>query len=165
MSCCSKLASIVKKLVGALRKVLVIVLLVAAVYFTWFAAPGMLTPLSGLSWLPAGITTLSASGTVWGVAALGAALIVDSEAVADVVGGAANAVGTTAGRVVTGVAGGLVAGVTGSALGMSPLTLLAVAGLLYFFVFSDKAKKRRDDAKSAFASDPKPEPKPKLEAA
>lgn len=144
MSCCSKLKEIVKKILKAIKPLLTIALLAAAAYFLFFAPAGMLTPLSGVSWLPAWAKTASASATTWGVAALGAALVINPDGVSDIMSNAANAVGTVAGKVAGGLAAGVVGGVTASVFGMSPTALIALAGLLYFFVFSDDAKDNRD---------------------
>lgn len=152
MSCCSKLKEIVKKIIKAIKPLLTIALLAAAAYFFWWSAPGMLTPLAGVSWLPAWATTASASATTWGVAALGAALVINPGGVGDLMGEAAEAVGSVAGRVTTGLAAGVATGVTGALFGMSPTALIATGLLLYFFVFSDDSKKNRDAVKDVLPS-------------
>lgn len=132
--CCSKIGQILKKIIQAIKPILQVVLLAAAVYFTWFVAPGSITALNGFTWLPTFFTTMTAANTTWAYAALGMALIIDPENIVEAVGSAAGAVGEAAGAVIAGVSSGLSNGLFGGNL--LPI-LLGAAAIWFLFIRKD----------------------------
>lgn len=134
MSCCSKIGDILRQIVDALGPILTIALLCVAAYFLIFAAPEALTALSGFTWLPTSLTTLSLQASTWGYLALGAAVVLDPATAAEIVGSVASGVGTIAGTVVTSVVGGVVSGLFGTST--SNLLLIGLAGYLLYAYFT-----------------------------
>lgn len=108
---CGKIGELLKKVVNALGPILAIALLAFAAYAIWIVGPAALSSVGWLSWMPASV--LAISGTTAGYIALGASLLLDSDAVGEVVGGIADGLGEVAGNVITGLTGGLLAGLTG----------------------------------------------------
>lgn len=147
--CCSKITDALKGIMGSIGKIVAIALLCAAVYFTWFAGPGAIQALAGISWLPATLQAASATGPVWGAVALGAAVLIDSETVTEVVTKAGAAIGNAAAGVVAGVASGLASGLGGSNL----LAWVAAAAIAYWFVFVRKSDKRDESTGDTKVSD------------
>lgn len=135
-----------KSILDAIKPILTIALLCFAAYALILAGPGVLPFLKGIAWLPA--TVAGASATTLGYIALGAAIILDPDGVADVAGGVADTIGTVAGAVVSGAVGGLLTGVTG---GSSLLGWAALAAAAWFIFFrkkdkDDERKKEGDDS-------------------
>lgn len=142
MSCCSSLVAGLKKVLKKLGPILAIALALYGSYLL-FSEAVSLTLWSGVSWLPAGIETLTLSSTTAGYLALGASLVVDPEAVGEIAGSIANSAGEVAGKVVAGAAAGLGAGVSNALFGTDLTTLLVIGGLTWFFFF----RKRPSDVK------------------
>lgn len=153
MSCCAKLGEIVKKLLNVVKKVLAIVLIAVAVYFFWFAGPEVIAALASFEFLPAVMTTFTASPFVWGTAALGAALLLDGPGIAKIAGKAATSVGKVVGTTVGGLTSGIVGGVSASLFGMTPGALLLLGLAAYWLFFSDNSKDNRSEVKSWFKDD------------
>lgn len=117
MSCCSKLGDIIKKVINALKPILVVALLCVAAYFLILAPAGSVALFEGFTFLPTFATSLSLQASTWGYLALGAAVMVDPNAVGEIAGNAAEAVGKVAGTVAAGVAGGVATGLFGGSNG------------------------------------------------
>lgn len=149
MSCCSSLVNGLKKVLNKLGPILAIALAFYGAYLL-FSEAVSLTLWSGVSWLPAGIETLTLQSTTVGYLALGASLIVNPEAVGDLAGSIADKAGQVAGKVVAGAAAGIGAGVSNALFGMDLTTLLVVGGLAWFVFFrkrpSDDKDKRGTEA-------------------
>lgn len=139
MSCCSKIGEILKSIVKALAPILAVALIAFAVYAIWVVGPAALGSVPALSWMPTAI--LGLSGTTAGYIALGAALLVDSDTVADIGGAIAGGVGQVAGAVIAGVGGGLVSSVTSSDL----FPWLVGGAILWFFWLRDDGEKGKED--------------------
>lgn len=150
---CSGISSILKSIVNALKPILTIALLAAAAYFLFIAPAGatLASTFSGISWMPAVIAESSISVVTAGYLALGAAVVLNPEGVAQVVSSVANSVGTVAGSVISGVATGLI---SGSNIG----TWALYGALAWFFLFRkdskdetyvDRQLRRRDEREDA----------------
>lgn len=142
MSCCNSLVNGLKKVLKKLGPILAIALAFYGAYLV-FAKATALTLWSGVSWLPAGIETLTLQSTTVGYLALGASLVVNPEAVGDLAGSIADGAGQVAGKVVAGAAAGIGAGVSNALFGTDLTTLLVVGGLAWFLFF----RKRPSDDK------------------
>lgn len=141
MSCCSKLGNIIKKVINALKPILVVALLCVAAYFLILAPAGAVALFEGFTFLPTFVTSLSLQASTWGYLALGAAVMVDPAAVGEIAGNAAKAVGEVAGTVVSAAAGGVAASLFG---GSSGWVFAAVGAFLFykFFLASDDDDER-----------------------
>lgn len=135
MSCCGKLGEALKKIFNALKPLLAVALLCASAYFLFLAPAGATvgSVFGGLSWMPSVITTSAMSATTAGYLALGAAVIVDADGVAELASSAAKTVGNIAGKVVAAAAAGASAGLFGGNAWLWALGALAV----YFLVAGD----------------------------
>lgn len=142
MSCCNSLVEGLKKVLKKLGPILAIALALYGAYLL-FAEAASLTLWSGVSWLPAGIQTLTLQSTTVGYLALGASLVVNPEAVGDLAGSIADGAGQVAGKVVAGAAAGVGAGLSSALFGTDLTTLLVVGGLAWFLFF----RKRPSDVK------------------
>lgn len=134
MSCCNSLVAGLKKVLKKLGPILAIALAFYGAYLLFTEAVS-LTLWSGVSWLPAGIETLTLSSTTVGYLALGASLVVDPEAVGELAGSVAEKAGQVAGKVVAGAAAGVGAGVSSALFGTDLTTLLVLGGLAWFVFF------------------------------
>lgn len=141
MSCCSKIGEVLKSLVKALKPILAVALVAFAAYAVWVVGPATLGSVPALSWMPA--TILGMSGTTAGYIALGAALIVDGDTIANIGGELAEGVGEVAGAVIGGIGAGLVSSVTSSSF----LPLLIGGAIFWFFWLRDDRKEEKDDRK------------------
>lgn len=147
MSCCNKLSDIIKKVISALKPILVVALLCVAAYFLILAPAGAVALFEGFTFLPAFVTSVSLKASTWGYLALGAAVMVDPAAVGEVAGNVAESVGQIAGTVISAAAGG----VASSLFGGSSSWILAAAGAFLFYKFflaSDDDEKREAEAPS-----------------
>lgn len=147
MSCCNSLISGLKKVLSKLGPILAIALAFYGAYLV-FSEAVSLTLWSGVSWLPAGIETLTLSSTAVGYLALGASLVVDPEAVGDLAGSIAENAGKVAGTVVAGAAAGLGAGVSNALFGTDLTTLLVVGGLVWFLFFRKRPSEDKEKRES-----------------
>jgi hypothetical protein len=143
MSCCSKIGEILKSIVKALAPILAVALLAFAVYAIWVVGPATLGSVSALSWMPTAVFGMS--GTTAGYIALGAALIVDGDTIADIGGEIAEGVGEVAGAVIGGIGGGLVSSVTSSSL----FPWLVGGAILWYFWSRDDEEKDKPSVRSA----------------
>lgn len=132
---CKGISSILKSIVNALKPILTIALLAAAAYFLFIAPAGatLAGTFSGISWMPAVIAESALSVTTAGYIALGAAVVLNPEGVAQVTSSVAEGVGSIAGAVLSGVATGLV---QGSSIG----TWALYGALAWFFLFRKDSK-------------------------
>lgn len=131
---CGKIGELLKKVVNALGPILAIALLAFAAYAIWVVGPAALSSVGWLSWMPASV--LAISGTTAGYIALGASLLLDSDAVGEVVGTIVGNAGEVAGRVITGLVGGVVSGLTGGSF----LTYALLGFAAWWFLFRDDDK-------------------------
>ena len=140
MSCCSKIGEILKSIVKALAPILAVALLAFAVYAIWVVGPAVLGSVPALSWMPTAL--LGMSGTTAGYIALGAALLVDGDTIADIGGEIGEGIGGVAGAVIGGIGGGLVSGFTSSSL----LPWL-IGGVIFWYFWSRDDEKKEDEKK------------------
>lgn len=131
---CGKIGELLKKVVNALGPILAIALLAFAAYAIWIVGPAALSSVGWLSWMPASV--LAISGTTAGYIALGASLLLDSDAVGEVVGTIAKKAGEVAGSVAAGLAGGVVSGLTGGDF----LTYAVLGFAAWWFLFRDDSE-------------------------
>jgi hypothetical protein len=143
MSCCSKIGEILKSIVKALKPILAVALLAFAVYAIWVVGPAALKSVAALSWMPTAV--LGMSGTTAGYLALGAALLVDGDAVADIGGELAEGVGEVAGAVIGGIGAGVASSITSSSL----FPWLVGGAILWYFWSRDEEKKDKPSVQSA----------------
>lgn len=140
---CGKIGELLKKVVNALGPILAIALLAFAAYAIWIVGPAALSSVGWLSWMPASV--LAISGTTAGYIALGASLLLDSDAVGEVVGDIAEGVGEVAGNVIAGLGGGIASGLAGGNF----LTYALLGFAAWWFLFrdnrEDEPKNRRSD--------------------
>lgn len=146
MSCCSKIGDIIKKVINALKPILVVALLCVAAYFLILSPPGALALFEGFTFLPAFVTSLSLQASTWGYLALGAAVMVDPNAVGEIAGNAAEAVGEVAGTVIAGVAGGVASGLFDGSNGWFFAAIGAFLVYKLFIAKDDDKKKKEEDA-------------------
>lgn len=151
MSCCSKLGDIIKKVINALKPILVVALLCVAAYFLILAPAGSVALFQGYTFLPTFVTSLSLQASTWGYLALGAAVMVDPSAVGEIAGNAAEAVGKVAGTVVAAAAGGVASGLFGGSNGWF---FAAIGAFLVYKLFiakdddeEEEDAKEKEDAK------------------
>lgn len=132
---CKGISSILKSIVNALKPILTIALLAAAAYFLFIAPVGATlgSTFAGVSWMPAVIAESALSVATAGYLALGAAVVLNPEGVAEVASSVANGVGSVAGSILSGVTKGLV---KGSSIG----TWALYGALAWFFLFRKDSK-------------------------
>lgn len=146
MGCCGKIGDMLSGIFDIVKKVLVVALLCAAVYFAFFGGSGALAIFSNFTFLPTFITTASASAATWAAVSLGTAILLDPDAVISVGGSLASGIGKVAGAVIAGAGAGVVSGLTGSNLSLMSMVAIGVGAwwLLGYF-----EKKRKTDAEAA----------------
>lgn len=140
MSCCSKIGEVLKSLVKALKPILAVALVAFAAYAIWVVGPAALSTVPTLSWMPT--TILGMSGTTAGYIALGAALIVDGDTIANIGGELAEGVGEVAGAVIGGIGAGVVSSATSS-----PFFSLLVGGAIVWFFWTRREEKKKEKKK------------------
>lgn len=157
MSCCSKIADILKKVLSALGPILAIALVCLAAYFFIWAGPGFITAMEGYLSLPSFLVGLEP--TTWGYIALGMAVVASPETITQV----ATSAGKFVGKVVSNVAGAILAGVAGGASGFFSGGLgqgILFAGLAYLgykFFIAERKEESREPPKAERAADDGPE--------
>lgn len=148
MSCCGKIAAVLKKVLDALGPILAVALVCFAAYLLVFATPGFIVAMEGFVSLPAFLTGLEA--TTWAYIALGTAVIISPETVTEI----ASEAGQFVGKAVSNIAGAVVAGAAGGVTGFfsdglgQGLLYAGLAYLAYVFFFKD------DDEKEDFPARP-----------
>lgn len=132
---CKGISSILKSIVNALKPILTIALLAAAAYFLFIAPVGATlgSTFAGISWMPAVIAESALSVATAGYLALGAAVVLNPEGVAQVASSVANGVGAVASSIVSGVLKGFA---SGSNIGSWAL----YGALAWFFLFRKDSK-------------------------
>lgn len=137
MSCCRKIGEVLKSIVKALKPILAVALVAFAAYAVWVVGPATLGSVPALSWMPSAI--LGMSGTTAGYIALGAALIVDGDTIANIGGELAEGVGEVAGAVIGGIGAGAVSSITSSSL-----FPWLVGGAIVWFLLKKRKEKEKE---------------------
>lgn len=144
MSCCSKIAEMLKKVLSSLGPILAIALLCFAAYLLVVssgAAASLIAAMEGFVGLPTFLVGLEA--TTWAYIAIGLAVVVSPETVTDLASNAGSFVGKTVGNIAGAVAAGVVGGATGFASGgLGSVVLYAALGWGAWMLF--KQKKEHD---------------------